>query len=472
MKKLLKLAFVFTILFAGFVLNGNSQCETWNDNPRKTDAENAHVIYRGIVKGKQPDDLANMSAENFQMAFNNWKTAYDIAPMADGQRPFHYMDGRKLYKAMMKNESDEAKKKEYMEIVLKLYDQQIQCFSEGSYSLYGRKAFDMFYSPLYGYRQATVEAFAEAVEKAGDKTEYSVLEPYGQLVVYMYQNDKIDQLKAREIYLRLNEIADKNIEGGNRYKAYYESAKARMNSHFKAIEDEIFDCEYFREKLMPDVEANPEDLEVLKYAYVKLRQQGCDTTAAFMVDLKDKYVSKAAEVNAALEAEFLAKNPGVAAKRAYDEENFQEAISLYEKAIEKAEEEGDKDKQAEYYFGIASIQFRKLDNYRGAREYARKAASLKDNWGRPYMLIGDMYASTSRSCGSDGYSRGLAVIAAIDKYAYAKSIDPDVTEEANKKIGLYRQSMPTKDDVFMRGKDGATVRVPCWIGETVKVRYQ
>lgn len=460
------------MFLAGMSATGYGQCETWNDNPRKNDAENAHVIYRGIVKGKQPADLAKMDQENFNMAYNNWKTAYDIAPAADGQRPFHYMDGRKLYKAMMEKESDEAKKKEYTEKILELYDQQIECFPKSSAFLYGRKAFDMFYSPFYGYRQATADAFATAIEKAGSKSEYIVFEPYGQLVVYLYQNDQMEKLKAREIYLRLNEIADKQIEAGGQYKAYYESAKARMNSHFTAIEDEIFDCEYFRNKLMPEVKKNPDDLEVLKYAYNKLRLQGCDTTANFMVDLREKYQEKAAEVNAKLEAEFLANNPGVAAKRAYDEGNFEEAISLYEKAIKKAEEEGETDKQADYYFGIASIQFRKLDNYRAAREYARKAASIREGWGRPYMLIGDMYASSSRSCGSDGYTRGLAVIAAIDKYSYAKSIDPDVAEEANRKIGLYHGSMPTKDDVFMRGKDGATERVPCWIGETVKVRYQ
>ena len=44
--------------------------------------------------------------------------------------------------------------------------------------------------------------------------------------------------------------------------------------------------------------------------------------------------------------------------------------------------------------------------------------------GKAYMLIGDMYASTSRNCGKDGYSRGLAVIVAINKYNKAKSVDP------------------------------------------------
>ena len=469
MNKLMKLSVAF-LLFIGMSLTAYSQCTTWNDNSRKEEAESAHVIYRGIVKGKQPADLAAYSAENFAMAFDNWKTAYEIAPAADGQRPFHYTDGRLLHKALMEKESDEAKKKEYMETVLSLYDQQIACFPKDEAFLLGRKAFDMFYSPFYGYRPATAEALAAAVEKGGNKTEYILLEPYSQLVVYMFENDQMDQLEARAINLKLTEIADYNIANNAQYKAYYQSSKDRMNSlHWTKIEDEIFDCEYFREKLMPTVDKYPDSLEVLKYAFNKLRQQGCDTSAAFMIDLRGKYETKAAEINAKLEAEFLANNPGVAAKRAYDEGNFQEAINLYEEALEK---ESDDAKKAEYHFGIASIQFRKLKQYSTARASARKAASLKSGWGRPYMLIGDMYASTSASCGNDGYSRGLAVIAAIDKYSYARSIDPEVAEEAGRKIGLYRGSMPTKDDVFMRGKSGKTEKVGCWIGETVKVRFQ
>ena len=81
-----------------------SQCQTWNDSPQKEAAENAHVVYRGMVKGKQAADLAKIDNENFNIAFDNWKKVYDIAPAADGQRPTHFTDGRKLYKAQMESE--------------------------------------------------------------------------------------------------------------------------------------------------------------------------------------------------------------------------------------------------------------------------------------------------------------------------------------------------------------------------------
>ena len=97
---------------------------------------------------------------------------------------------------------------------------------------------------------------------------------------------------------------------------------------------------------------------------------------------------------------------------------------------------------------------------------------MKDGWGRPYMLIGDMYAKSSRTCGNDAYTRGLAVIAAIDKWAYAKRVDSSVSDEANRNIAKFSQYLPPQDDAFMMGKkEGETEKVGCWIGENVKLRF-
>ena len=65
------------------------------------------------------------------------------------------------------------------------------------------------------------------------------------------------------------------------------------------------------------------------------------------------------------------------------------------------------------------------------------------------------------------------VLAAIDKYAYAKSIDSEVAEDANSKIARYSAYKPEKQDGFMRGvSEGSSITVNCWIGETVRVRFK
>jgi hypothetical protein len=467
--KVLRNLILMAAAFVMMVSSANAQCESWEGKDFQPKAMEAHVLYRGIVKGRTAADLAKIDDQNFNLAYNNWEKAFDMAPMADGKRSYHYSDGVELLKAKAMRTDDAAKKKELEQRVVDVYDQYAECFPDKKPIVLGRKAYDMFYLSNYGYRNETFDAYKAALMEGGLDVEYIILDPLGQLVKYLFENDKIGQEDAREVLLKAMELADHNIANNDTYGQYYESGKAIMENHIKPVELDIFDCAYFKDKLLPEYRANPDSLDVLRRVYNQLVNQGCDPEDPDLANVKADYEALASEINAQREADFLANNPGVAARRLYDEGDFEGAIAKYEEAIEK---ETDDAKKAEYYFGIASIQFRKMDQYSSARSNARKAADLKDDWGRPYMLIGDMYASTSSSCGNDGYSRGLAVLAAIDKYAYARSIDEEVAAEASEKIGLYNGSIPTKEDVFMRGKQGATERVGCWIGETVKVRYQ
>lgn len=458
-----------TLLFIAMMNRTYAQCTSWAGNPRETEIKEAHVLYRGMVKGKTASDLAKLDDVTFGIAYENWQKAYEIAPMADGQRANHFIDGIELNKAKKEKATDEATKQAADKLILSLYDQMVTCYpKEIGYAL-SRKAFDMFYMPSYGYRAETLAAFKQAIEKAGNSAEYIILEPIGLLVNYMFKNNLISQAEARFMVEKSQEIADFNISNNEKYGQYYEAAYARMEVPLAEIESQIFDCEYFKAKLVPQYQENPEDLVTIRYTFNKLKAQGCADTDPIMVELKSKYESKAADMNAAMQEDFLAKNPGMAARKFYEEGNFSQAIKKYQEAIAS---ETDDSKKADYYLGIASIQFRQLKSYGPARENARKAASLKANWGRPLLLIGDMYASTSRNCGSDGYTRGLAVLAAIDKYAQARSIDAEVSAEASKKISLYSASIPPKDEAHMRGmSEGARVSTGCWIGETVSLRY-
>jgi len=243
-----------------------------------------------------------------------------------------------------------------------------------------------------------------------------------------------------------------------------------MNGSFVAIEKDIFDCDYFKAKYEDSYRDNP-DPETARDLYNVLKNRACptDDSDPFMVELKQTYEKWAAEENAKKQAQFEANNPAFLAGKAYKAGDFNGAITKYKEAISG---EGDNVKKAEYHFRIASILFRKLKKYNDARSEARTAASLNPSYGRPYMLIGDMYATTARSCG-DSWNQRLAILAAVSKYNKAKSIDPSVAGEASSKAGRYRSSFPAKDEGFMRGvKAGQTQKVGCWIGETVTVQFQ
>jgi tetratricopeptide (TPR) repeat protein len=466
--KVLRILFIALVMVSFVGGTALAQCDTWNDSPRMEEAENAHVLYRGVVKDKSVDDLVALSAEEFNLGFDNWKIAYDIAPAADGQRATHYSDGRDFYKAKYKKETDAAKKKEYAETIMRLYDEQIKCYEKEAFLL-GRKGFDMFYMQEYGYRQSTYDALKGALDKGGNDTEYIVLDALAQVMVYFYKSKKIDQQTTQQLYETIEQISDYNIENNKTYSQYYDDTKKRISSYFKEIEDDVFDCEYFKKKLVPQYQDNPEDLKTIQYTYVKLKTQGCDTTEAIMVELKGKYEVIAAAINDSLETVRRQENPGYDATQLQREGKYREAVARYQEALAAEEDDAAK---AQYYYSIAFIQVWQFGSYQSAVNNARKAASLKSGWGKPYILIGDAYAKSSRNCGDDWGTR-MAVLAAIDKYSYARSIDPEVSSDASTRIGNYAAARPEKQEGFMRGvKEGQSVKVPCWIGETVKVRFK
>jgi len=465
--KLFLNAAILVVLFSIPAIS-NAQCDTWTDKPNKGQLEDAHVLYRSIIGSKSVAELKNLGESDLNLCYDNWKTAYEGAPAADGQRPSHFSDGRKLYQLKYENSSDDAEKQSLRENILRLYDEQIQCYKNDAFLL-GRKGFDMFYSLGYGYDQASYDNLKKSMDLGGNSTEYIVLEPLINCVIYYFQSGQMDQMNSREVILKALEIADYNVTNNQRYGTYYQTTKQRIQVALQPVESDIFDCDYFKSKLLPQVEENPQDLEIIKYAYNKLVAQGCQDSDEDVLRLKGMYEQLATEINAQLELERRQNNPGYDATQLQREGKYEEALARYQEAISATE---DPEALAQFYYSIAFIETWQLDNYQSAIRNAREALKNKSGWGKPYILIGNVYAKMSRYCGDDWNTR-MAILAAIDKYAYARSIDSDVQEEANKLIANYRDAMPDKQEGFMRQiNEGDAQTAGCGIGETVKVRFK
>lgn len=464
------------ILFAlvVFLPLSNAQFETWVGSEFEEDATDAHSIYRQALK-----------AEDWAVAFQNWQKAYELAPAADGKRDYHYIDGVKLYLHKYKNEANEAKKAEYVENINRLYDEAIQayekrviqpsscgdnqeCYDQKIGYVLSKKGFNMYYTLNVPYSE-NLAVYKEAIKMAGNDLEYTAFDPVFSMLTYQFQKGLVTKDEVLDYYRQLEEIADYNIANNSRLGSYYDQAWKAAKVKLAPIEGDIFDCEYFKPIYKEMYEDNPEDYEQLKNLVGLLKKRGCDPNDPLLVKLETKWTKYAEEQNAQLLAEFEANNPSFVAKKLYDEGDYRGAIAKYDEALAA---ETDDEKKASYLFSKASIQFRKLKQYSTARSTAYEAAKLRPGWGRPYMLIGDMYGSSARSCG-DAWNQRLAIIAAIDKYSYARSIDSEVADEAGERIRKYQDSLPDLADGHMRGvKAGAKEKVGCWIGETVTVRFK
>ena len=90
--------------------------------------------------------------------------------------------------------------------------------------------------------------------------------------------------------------------------------------------------------------------------------------------------------------------------------------------------------------------------------------------GKAYLMIAAAYAKSANSCGTDEFTKRMVFVAAKNKAAQAKKVDPSLTSRANRYIKSYAASAPSKKLIFTMGlTSGAPHKIGCWIGETVRI---
>ena len=135
-----------------------------------------------------------------------------------------------------------------------------------------------------------------------------------------------------------------------------------------------------------------------------------------------------------ISAQLFSVNPGVGSgiamgNMSMTREQWNEAVAYYQLS---ASRDTFPDRRAETNLKIAQA-YQKLGQNASARTFARKAANDRAGWGDPFILIGDLYAAT-KGCGSNEFEIKTVYWAALDKYYYAISVDPEALETANQRI--------------------------------------
>lgn len=439
---------------ASEVIQNLGPCATFSDSPMGDDAITAHVLYRDLLKMKKYDQ-----------AFPFWQKAFKIAPAADGKRNTHFADGIFFYQQFYEATDDEDLKSKYVDTIFSLYDQMAACYGKDGY-VAGRKAFDYYYTYKDLVDQDSIYSlFTQSLDMDGDSAYFFILNPFTDLLVRRYFDDKVSFEEAQQYASKVLNRLQIGLDS-NKDKAQWDIINNYVPARLSAFEGEkgFFDCDYYIEKYIPEFEAAENDCEVINTVYRSLIWGGCAADDPHIVRVRE-----ARDKNC--------KQPEVASKstkaregfNALESGDFEMAIELFDQA---ADETNDTERQAQLYLVIAKIYYGSLKRFPEARTYALKAASVKDNWGAPYLLIGKLYASSGPLCGpGTGWDSQIVTWPAIDKWEVARKIDPESAAEASQLINRYRQYMPTKEDVFLRTlKVGDSFKVNCWIQETTRIR--
>ena len=401
-----------------------------------------------------------VKTNNFKDAYPSWKAVFDEAPWAQIAT---YTNGAKILRALIAAEKDGAKQKEYFNLLMKVHDQRIQYLDQLNTlsrnkttkgDIMGNKAHDYF--TMGGSDNNEVYAmFAEAVAAEKHNLPYYVLMEFVDASARKVKADEAHKEQFVQDYIAASGYANEALNAATKESAKknYKTAKENIDAHF--INSGVATCDNLQAIYAPKVEASKTDLEYLKQVVKVMKMLGCTESEAYFA---------ASEYAHAIEP--TAETAIGCGYMYYKKGDFDKCISYFDNAIEL---EQDPIKKADYNYSAAAVLFANKQLSK-AKQYARKAIELNGEWGKPYMLIAQMYAF-SPNWSDEGALNKCTFFAVIDKLQKAKSVDPSCAEEADKLIRTYAGYTPKDEDLFFIGlKKGNAVTIGGWIGETTTIR--
>lgn len=389
--------------------------------------------------------------KNYDDALVPWRSVFNICPEASKNI---YIQGvniiaHQIRKARKAKNVELANK--YIDTLMMVYDQRIKYFGQEAYVL-ERKGVDLFKYDENRFEEV-YNMLLKAIDENKEKTGAAASLGFMQVSVLMLNASKIEKGVAIENYAKAAESIEDNIKQSPDDTTMVK-VKESIESLFVSIGPE---CDVIISIFQPKFEATPDDLSLLKNITKVLKKQDCTDSQLFF-DASEKLYSIEPSADAASNLASMAVKKNETSKAI---KFYLEAIDLQEDVLEKAQ----------YYLELASV-YKDLGQLAQARTYAYKALENKPNWGKPYLLIGIMYANSSKSCGENDFEQKAVYWVAVDKFITAKAKDPDVAETANGLIGTYSQHFPDKEGAFFYNViEGQSYTVGCWINETTKVRF-
>lgn len=383
------------------------------------------------------------------LALSLWRVAYKTCPQSQKSL---YINGVKMYNVLAKKEKDAVVKKAYIDTMLLIFDQRIEMFGQKGMVL-GMKGQKMLSTKQD--KELTFNILNEAIELTGNKTQS------GTCVAIMFSIinlEKAGKKTKEEVVLMFEKtsaicaINKDNVKGGARY--------VKAAEKIQNVTSPYLDCTVLVPLADKNFEANKENVDWLRTTMRLLKKNKCYSTdegAVIYGKVAESYfaVEPSANGAAGIATIYLGKK------------DYTKAIEWFQKAVDMSETD---DEKAEYTMSIAKAHSYKR-SYANARTFALKAAKLKSGWGAPYILIGDCYAQSYKSCDDGELGRYGVYWVAVDKYKKAKAVDASVASKANKKIASISSRYPATKDVFFYGKkSGDSYTVGCWINESTTIK--
>ena len=385
----------------------------------------------------------------------------------------------KLMKAKMKKASGDAKKSVAMELI-DLYKERLQNFptktkkvtvnSDIAQLLYDNKignttsqfeAFDNAFKSnpakfkgakkLYTYFSLLVD-----LQASGKKQLQDVFDMYDVVTEKIETEESaqaktIAELSAKEDSgVTLDKKEAKKLKNAEINLKAYSKVKGGVNGKLGVLAD----CTNLIPLYSGQFNSKKGDIEWVKRATRRMYAKECTDDPLFFKLVESQH-----------KLEPSAKSALYLGRLAEKDKNASKALEYYNQSAELETNRNDK---AKVYYTIAN-NYKKKGSFGKARTYFRKALDQKPSLGAAYLQIASMIASSANNCGDSVFNKRSVYWLAANYANKAGRVDPSVASNASKAAANYRAKAPSKTDVFQQGAQGKSIKIGCWISETVKV---
>jgi tetratricopeptide (TPR) repeat protein len=391
---------------------------------------------------------------NFKDAMPWWIEAIKTCPKYSKNL---YIHGVKMFEAKIGAEADEKKKTSLIDSLFWVYDLRITHFGDDARApkgyVLGQKGIAMQEYRKEEYQKG-YEVLGESIKLMGSSSLAAVVLTYMQASQQLFRDGVIDSEKVLSDYETVMDIVDANLKL-NPEDESFKLTKDQVEVFF--TNSGAATCEALIKLFTGKFAALKDDVDWLKKVTKQLKKTGCTDSQIFFDAAEAQFrLEPTAEAAHNIAFMYLRK------------EESETAAEYLQKAIDIGQES---EELADMYYELATLNYSRFKNLQKARALSLKAIEARPNWGKPYLLIGQIYIAARQEVFSDPWDQATVFWVAVDKFIKAKSVDPEATDEANNLINTYSEYFPNNEMVFFRTmRDGDSYTVGGWINETTKVR--
>lgn len=405
-----------------------------NSNAQKFDCDSSTKSYQDLLN-------SNKIAE----AYNDWNEVRKNCPK---ENEAIYKDGIVILEFKIDNETTLEGKEKWVREEMKVYDQYYSNFPLAIPNYEVQKAMSLFNHKI----EATEEilglldsGFTKAPKSITDASAfYTYFSLYYAKAKEDSKNYTSDNILDK--YMQINTLLDGLLVSNASKSPDYRSAQRGIH----ALAKDITTCDLLAVYYEKRYEANKANADWLTTALTNFTVK-CSGLAIYNAMAETNYKLKATTKSAYYLANTCLK------QRRFPEaiKYFTEAETLETNPLEKA--------KLDYSLATGLLSNDKAK----AKELLLKTITLDPKMGRAYLFLAELYSNSAEECGQTPFQKKAIYYLAQETIKKAATAEPILKTTAQKMTENLASKALSVADITKEKMNGKSIKIGCWINETV-----